>query len=66
MFKRLRTLWKLSDMKDITLTPEQLRILKKQELERDGRAEFLGEGSLEEFEEQTKKDKGLWNLWPRK
>lgn len=32
----------------------------------DGKAEFLGEGSIEDFEEQTKKDKGLWGLFGTK
>lgn len=32
----------------------------------DGKAEFLGEGTAEEFEEQTKKDKGLFGLFGTK
>lgn len=34
--------------------------------EGDGRAEYLGEGMLKDFEEQEKRDKGLWGLFGAK
>lgn len=72
MFKRLKTAWRLSNISELQEADyiytskdskvEPLAIL----VEGDGKAEFLGEGSAEEFEEQTKKDKGLWGLFGTK
>jgi len=65
MFKRLRRMWQLSD-KDITafesLTPEEIKNIP---IAGDGKAEFLGEGTEEEYLEQERKDKGLKGWYDR-
>lgn len=65
MFKRLRRMWQLSD-KDIkaleTLTPEEIQNIP---VLGDGKAEFLGEGTEEEYIEQERKDKGLKGWYDR-
>lgn len=73
MFKRLKNLWKLSSDKDLStlmnltedmtsssgvLTQEKWNRFKEIELEGDGKAEFLGEGTTEEYEDMIKEDKG--------
>lgn len=65
MFNRLRNFWKLSREKS-TLTDIQIEQLVEVMQEGDGGAEFLGEGTAEEFEEQTKRDKGMWGLFGTK
>lgn len=66
MFKRIKRILELSKRdKELVdkLTLEQVVSIP---LEGDGKAEFLGEGTAEEFEEQTKKDKGLFGLFGTK
>lgn len=67
MFKRLKRLYQLTkkDPKALelleNLTPEQMQSLPD---EGDGKAEFLGAGTEEEFLEQERKDKfGIKNLF---
>ena len=66
MFNRLKRLWALSQKDEkalkklMDLTPEELDYLPPQG---DGKAVFISEGTTEEFEEQEKKDKGLWGLF---
>lgn len=62
MFKRIKRLWTLAN-KDPrvlevfeSLTPEQIAIIPEAG---DEKAEFIGEGTHEEFEEQERADKGL-------
>lgn len=58
-FKRIKRLWKLSK-KDpealMNLTNEQINDLPDE----DQKAVWLGEGTLEEWEEQQEKDKGFF------
>lgn len=66
MFKRIKRLLELSkrDKKKIDeLTLEEIISIP---LEGDGKGEYLGEGTQEEFEQQEKKDKGLWGLFGSK
>lgn len=67
--KRLNKLWKLSkevDSKVLTMPeaigPIQLREMLGVELG-DGKAEFLGEGSSEEFKDQQNDDKGYKHIF---
>lgn len=66
MLQRLKRLWILAKKDEksikrlIDLTPEELDFLPDQP---DGKGTFMGEGTLEEFEEQEKRDKGLFGLF---
>lgn len=63
MFKRLKRILALSkkDHKKIDeLTDE---IISSVPLEGDGKAEYLGEGTEQEFNDMQKKDKGLFGLF---
>lgn len=68
MFKRLRKLWTLTnkDPKALevleNLTDQQLAIIPE---EPDGKAEFLGSGTGEEFIEQERADKGMKGWYDR-
>jgi hypothetical protein len=68
MFKRIKKLWQLSnkDPKALEvlegLTDEQLKSVPD---EGDGKAEWLGEGTEEEFIEQQRKDNGLQGWYER-
>ena len=68
MFKRLKNIWKLSRMPESSLTDEHIALLKEElrkddMLQGDGKAEFLGEGTVLEFEEQQQRDKGIFGLF---
>jgi len=66
MFKRLKRLYQLSkkDPKVIEklegLSEEQMAIIPD---EVDGKAEFLGSGTEQEFKDQQKEDKGLKGIF---
>lgn len=66
MFKRVKRLWELSkkDHKFVDKFTDDV-ILNLPE-EGDGKGEYLGEGTAQEFEDQTKKDKGLFGLFGSK
>ncbi len=59
MLQRLKRAWKLSKVS----AEEQPSLAAKLEQEGDGKAEFLGEGSHEEYEEQEREKKGLKNVF---
>ncbi len=67
--KRLNKLWKLS--KDVNskvnVAPEGIELGKLKEMLDvdlgDGKAEFLGEGSEEEFKDQQNEDKGYKGIF---
>lgn len=66
MLKRLKRFWQLSnkDPKALekleTLTDAQIDLIP---VEGDGKAEFIGAGTEEEFKDQQKADKGLKGLF---
>lgn len=59
MFKRIKRAWELSK------TPEdkQEAVAERLLAEGDGKAEFLGEGTHEEYEEQEREKKGLKHVF---
>ena len=66
MFKRLKRIIELSkrDKKLVDkLTMEEVASIP---LEGDGKAEFISEGTEQDFNEQTQKDKGLFGLFGTK
>lgn len=66
MFKRIRKIWELSrrDKKIVDkLTLEEVVSIP---LEGDGKGEFLGEGTKEEFEDMEKGDRGVFGLFGTK
>lgn len=66
MFKRLKRIIELSkkDHKKVDeLTDE---IISSVPLEGDGKAEYLGQGTEQEFKDQEQKDKGLFGLFGAK
>ena len=70
MFNRLRRLWHLSkkEPKELeileSLTPDQLAEV-PEVVDGDGKAEFLGEGTHEEFVEQERADSGIRGWYER-
>lgn len=74
MFKRIKNIWNLSkykanDLAKIQFRGEDGKLTKLFTLEieeGDGKGAFFGEGTKEEFEEQEKKDKGLFGLFGSK
>lgn len=68
MFKRLKRLYQLTkkDPKALEqlykITEDQLKLI-PYEIEADGKAEFLGAGTEQEFKEQEKADKGLKGIF---
>lgn len=63
MLKRIKRLWQLSKRDKKLVDKLTLDEIVSIPLEGDGKAVFIGEGTQEEFEEQEKKDKGLFNLF---
>jgi general stress protein 26 len=63
MLKRIKRLWQLSKRDNKLVDKLTLNEIVSIPLEGDGKAQFIGEGTREEFEEQEKKDKGLFNLF---
>lgn len=73
MLKRLKNLWKQSETGPVTLelsklSTEQLEAIGRgvaqvNKVEGDGKAEFLGSGSEEEFKEQQREDKGIKGIF---
>lgn len=76
MFNRIRNIWKLGEYKvseDVqtfgttpdgtVLTSTGPLILERDLPLGDGKAEFLGEGTAEEFAEQERADKGLKGIF---
>lgn len=64
MYQRLKRAWKLSAVND-DLSLEKLEKIVDEHPEQfgDGKAEFLGEGTHEEFLEQEQEKKGLKNVF---
>lgn len=69
MLKRLKNLWKLGEYKiqdsvvsDPLLANETTKLIRDIPLG-DGKAEFLGVGTEEEYKEQEKADKGLKGIF---
>ncbi len=63
MFKRIKRLYELSKKDPIALealTDKEIEAIPE---EGDGNAEFLGEGTHQEFEDQKKADKGLKHIF---
>lgn len=63
MLKRIKRLWQLSKRDKKLVDKLTLDEIVSIPLEGDEKAEFIGEGTQEEYEEQQKKDKGLFNLF---
>lgn len=68
MFNRIKNILSLSRLPKSSLTPEHIELLKEElrkenMLKGDGKAEFIGEGSTSDYEEQEKKDQGMWGLF---
>ena len=62
MFKRLRRLIKLSKKDHKLVDKFTDEVITNLPDEGDGKGVFFSEGTRQEFEEQEKRDKGLWGL----
>lgn len=61
MFRRIKNIWKISSDKVVADLVEKNSV--EPEIIGDGNAEFLGEGTTEEFEEMEKEKKGFKGLF---
>jgi hypothetical protein len=59
MFNRIKNLIRLSELKPVVLEGEVVGLEQDKGLLGDGNAEFLGEGSSDEFKAQEEADKGF-------
>lgn len=67
IFKRIKNLWELSRFKPSTdngLEGYIAGVTLEEEIPvGDGKAEFIGEGTVAEYEEQEKRDEGVFGLF---
>lgn len=63
MFKRIKRIIQLSKKDHKRIDELTDDVISSVSLEGDGKGVYLGEGTVEEFEDQQKKDKGLFGLF---
>ena len=73
MFQRLKTIWRLSKVKNIqdadylyaSNSEEGKRIISVNEIPSDDQTVFFGEGTHDEFEDQQREDSGMKGWYDR-